>query len=144
MTPEPPALVCLPGALLALFPEAPRAFATHAATVGALMDEIERELGMSVVPFTWPVGMGKLFGGVVDLRIVGSGRDQSRQRDGEVLARASRRREAALDGGQGDLAQVALGGEGVGQQAVGHFARHLGHQGTHGRQEDLGVPVGVR
>jgi peptide chain release factor 3 len=34
----------------------------------ALMDEIERELGMSVVPFTWPVGMGKMFGGVVDLR----------------------------------------------------------------------------
>ncbi|MCZ2290807.1 MAG: peptide chain release factor 3 [Burkholderiales bacterium] len=34
----------------------------------ALMDEIERELGMSVVPFTWPVGMGKVFGGVLDLR----------------------------------------------------------------------------
>src|ERR1041384_316344 len=34
----------------------------------ALMDEIERELGMSVVPFTWPVGMGKFFGGVMDLR----------------------------------------------------------------------------
>ncbi len=34
----------------------------------ALMDEIERELGMSVVPFTWPVGMGKQFGGVLDLR----------------------------------------------------------------------------
>ena len=34
----------------------------------ALMDEIERELGMGVVPFTWPVGMGKLFGGVLDLR----------------------------------------------------------------------------
>src|SRR5215813_11283112 len=34
----------------------------------ALMDEIERELGMSAVPFTWPVGMGKAFGGVVDLR----------------------------------------------------------------------------
>ena len=33
-----------------------------------LMDEIERELGMTVVPFTWPVGMGKLFGGVLDLR----------------------------------------------------------------------------
>jgi peptide chain release factor 3 len=33
-----------------------------------LMDEIERELGMGVVPFTWPVGMGKLFGGVLDLR----------------------------------------------------------------------------
>ncbi len=34
----------------------------------ALMDEIERELGMGVVPFTWPVGMGKFFGGVLDLR----------------------------------------------------------------------------
>ena len=33
-----------------------------------LFDEIERELGMSVVPFTWPVGMGKVFGGVLDLR----------------------------------------------------------------------------
>jgi peptide chain release factor 3 len=34
----------------------------------ALMDEIERELGMEVVPFTWPVGMGNVFGGVLDLR----------------------------------------------------------------------------
>jgi peptide chain release factor 3 len=33
-----------------------------------LMDEIERELGMTVVPFTWPVGMGKNFHGVMDLR----------------------------------------------------------------------------
>jgi peptide chain release factor 3 len=33
-----------------------------------LMDEIERELGMAVVPFTWPVGMGKQFHGVMDLR----------------------------------------------------------------------------
>jgi len=38
-----------------------------------LMDEIERELGMTVVPFTWPVGMAKFFGGVLDLR-----RDQMR------------------------------------------------------------------
>ena len=34
----------------------------------ALMDEIERELGMAVVPFTWPIGMGKAFHGVMDLR----------------------------------------------------------------------------
>jgi peptide chain release factor 3 len=34
----------------------------------SLMDEIERELGMAVVPFTWPVGMGKRFHGVMDLR----------------------------------------------------------------------------
>ncbi|MDB5816828.1 MAG: prfC [Rhizobacter sp.] len=33
-----------------------------------LLDEIERELGMTVVPFTWPVGMGKHFHGVMDLR----------------------------------------------------------------------------
>jgi len=32
-----------------------------------LMDEIEAELGMPVVPFTWPVGMGKSFAGVVDI-----------------------------------------------------------------------------
>lgn len=33
-----------------------------------VLDEIERELGMTVVPFTWPVGMGKRFHGVMDLR----------------------------------------------------------------------------
>jgi peptide chain release factor 3 len=33
-----------------------------------VMDEIERELGMTVVPFTWPVGMGKQFHGVYDRR----------------------------------------------------------------------------
>lgn len=33
-----------------------------------VLDEIERELGMEVVPFTWPVGMGKRFHGVMDLR----------------------------------------------------------------------------
>ena len=33
-----------------------------------LMDEIERVLGMSAIPFTWPVGMGKRFHGVYDLR----------------------------------------------------------------------------
>jgi peptide chain release factor 3 len=34
----------------------------------ALIDEIERVLGMPAVPFTWPVGMGKRFAGVYDLR----------------------------------------------------------------------------
>lgn len=33
-----------------------------------LLDEIERTLGMTAVPFTWPVGMGKRFGGVFDIR----------------------------------------------------------------------------
>jgi peptide chain release factor 3 len=32
-----------------------------------LLDEIEQTLGMSLVPMTWPVGMGKTFRGVMDL-----------------------------------------------------------------------------
>jgi peptide chain release factor 3 len=55
----------------------------------ALMDEIERELGMSVVPFTWPVGMGKVFHGVMDLkreqmRVFVPGEDRNRD-GGEIL-----------------------------------------------------------
>ncbi len=33
-----------------------------------LLDEIERELGMPCVPMTWPVGQGKQFSGIVNLR----------------------------------------------------------------------------
>ena len=33
-----------------------------------LVDEIERTLGMSAVPFTWPVGMGREFHGVFDMQ----------------------------------------------------------------------------
>jgi len=56
----------------------------------ALMDEIERELGMAVVPFTWPVGMGKEFHGVMDLReqrmrVFVPGEDRNRD-DDEILA----------------------------------------------------------
>jgi peptide chain release factor 3 len=52
----------------------------------ALMDEIERELGMAVVPFTWPVGMGKRFHGVMDLRneqmrVFRPGEDRNRKDD---------------------------------------------------------------
>jgi peptide chain release factor 3 len=55
----------------------------------ALMDEIERELGMAVVPFTWPVGMGKVFHGVMDLkreqmRVFVPGEDRNRD-DDEIL-----------------------------------------------------------
>ncbi len=54
-----------------------------------LMDEIERELGMEVVPFTWPVGMGKAFHGVMDLRaqqmrVFSPGEDRDHNRD-EIL-----------------------------------------------------------
>jgi peptide chain release factor 3 len=55
-----------------------------------LMDEIERELGMTVVPFTWPVGMGKMFRGVYDrredqMRVFAAGEDR-RGGDEDVLA----------------------------------------------------------
>ncbi len=33
-----------------------------------LLAEIESHLGMDAVPFSWPVGMGRLFGGVFDIR----------------------------------------------------------------------------
>ncbi|MFM8609984.1 MAG: peptide chain release factor 3 [Burkholderiaceae bacterium] len=33
-----------------------------------ILDEVERELGMPCVPMTWPVGKGKLFGGIMNLR----------------------------------------------------------------------------
>jgi len=35
----------------------------------SLMEEVERVLNMDVVPFTWPVGMGRQFGGVYDMRL---------------------------------------------------------------------------
>jgi peptide chain release factor 3 len=55
-----------------------------------VMDEVERELGMTVVPFTWPVGMGKLFHGVYDrrsdqMRVYNAGADRAGG-DEEVLA----------------------------------------------------------
>ena len=33
-----------------------------------ILDEVERELGMPCCPMTWPVGQGKTFGGIIDLR----------------------------------------------------------------------------
>jgi peptide chain release factor 3 len=56
----------------------------------SVMDEIERELGMTVIPFTWPVGMGKLFHGVYDrrenqMRVFGPGEDKRGGED-EILS----------------------------------------------------------
>ena len=52
----------------------------------ALLDEIEQTLGMSAVPFTWPVGMGKRFHGVFDIRrdamrVFRAGEDRLQQDD---------------------------------------------------------------
>ena len=55
-----------------------------------LVDEIERTLGMAAVPFTWPVGMGKRFHGVYDLRnkrmrVFRAGADRLVDGDDEIL-----------------------------------------------------------
>jgi peptide chain release factor 3 len=54
-----------------------------------LLDEIERILKIPTVPFTWPVGMGKRFGGVFDIRgdqmrVFRAGEDR-RQDDEEII-----------------------------------------------------------
>lgn len=57
-----------------------------------LLDEIERELGMSVVPFTWPVGMGKRFYGVYDrradqIRVFSPGADRRSEAEAILIGR---------------------------------------------------------
>ncbi len=54
-----------------------------------LIDEIEQTLGMSVAPFTWPIGMGRNFHGVFDLkndcmRVFQAGEDRAGD-DDEVI-----------------------------------------------------------
>ncbi len=54
-----------------------------------LLHEIESILMMTAAPFTWPIGMGKTFGGVADLRSdqvrVFKGGEDRRQDDEEVI-----------------------------------------------------------
>ncbi|MBK6618377.1 MAG: peptide chain release factor 3 [Nitrosomonas sp.] len=55
-----------------------------------LLNEIERTLEMETIPFTWPVGMGKLFHGVYDLReqcmrVFRPGEDRAGQEKIEII-----------------------------------------------------------
>ena len=55
-----------------------------------LLDEIEEKIGMPCVPMTWPVGMGKRFKGIYDLRkqqlhLFKAGDDEAFLRDGIQL-----------------------------------------------------------
>jgi len=82
----------------------------------SVMDEIERELGMTVIPFTWPVGMGKLFHGVYDrredrMRVFSPGEEKAGG-DDEILAgldnaEATRRFGAEYAQAQGEIELVA-------------------------------------
>ena len=69
-----------------------------------VMDEIERELGMTVIPFTWPVGMGKRFHGVYDRRTdqmrVFSAGENRRGGDEEVLSGLDNATSAARFGAE--------------------------------------------
>ena len=67
-----------------------------------LIDEIEQVLQMPAVPFTWPVGMGKRFGGVFDIRadrmrIFKPGEDRVQGED-EIIARIDNPQTAARFG----------------------------------------------
>ena len=75
------------------------------------------------------------------LCVVGPGHDEARVRDLEVGPRLAGLGRATLQRGQGHLAQVALGGEAVDEEPVGHLAGHLGHELADGGQQDLGVAV---
>jgi peptide chain release factor 3 len=82
----------------------------------SVMDEIERELGMTVIPFTWPVGMGKLFHGVYDrredrMRVFSPGEEKAGG-DDEILAgldnaEAASRFGAEYAQAQGEIELVA-------------------------------------
>lgn len=55
----------------------------------SLIDEIEQTLGMSTAPFTWPIGMGRNFQGVIDIhrncmRVFQAGEDRASNED-EVI-----------------------------------------------------------
>ena len=64
-----------------------------------LIDEIERELGMAAAPFTWPIGMGKSFRGVLDLRTNDLRRYGADDLDNQILEEAQA--EAELIRGAG-------------------------------------------
>ena len=56
-----------------------------------LLDEVEQALGMPCTPMTWPVGQGKLFGGIMDLRaqhmrVFKAGEEKHDSEDDELIA----------------------------------------------------------
>ncbi|SEP42970.1 peptide chain release factor 3 [Nitrosovibrio sp. Nv6] len=95
-----------------------------------LLDEIERVLKIPAVPFTWPVGMGKRFAGVFDIRagrmrVFTAGEDRagvddeildgihnplSTQRFGEVFEQAQKEIELVQGASSGFEREVFLAG----------------------------------
>ncbi|MFO6418635.1 peptide chain release factor 3 [Hylemonella sp. W303a] len=77
-----------------------------------ILDEVERELGMPCVPMTWPVGQGKSFGGIINLRtqamtVFESGSER-RPQDFESIPVSDRAALQARFGSEFDAAQDSM------------------------------------
>ncbi|QBK04256.1 peptide chain release factor 3 [Hylemonella gracilis] len=77
-----------------------------------ILDEVERELGMPCVPMTWPVGQGKSFGGIINLRtqtmtVFESGSER-RPQDFETIPVSDRATLHARFGGEFDAAMDSM------------------------------------
>jgi peptide chain release factor 3 len=93
-----------------------------------LLDEVEQELGMPCVPMTWPVGQGKAFGGIVNLRnqsmrVFKAGADKLADVQDETLPLAQADQLAARFGHEWALAQqnIELLGEAAPPYSAGDF-----------------------
>ena len=77
-----------------------------------ILDEVERELGMPCVPMTWPVGQGKTFGGIINLRTqamtVFEAGSERRPQDFETIALTERGQLAARFGQAWELAAESM------------------------------------
>ncbi|MCH2241921.1 MAG: peptide chain release factor 3 [Aquabacterium sp.] len=93
-----------------------------------LLDEVEQELGMPCVPMTWPVGQGKAFGGIVNLRtqsmrVFKAGADKLADVEDETLPLDEADKLAARFGHEWELAQqnIELLGEAAPPYAAEDF-----------------------
>lgn len=77
-----------------------------------ILDEVERELGMPCVPMTWPVGKGKLFGGIMNLRTqamtVFEAGSERRPEDFDAIPLADTAELARRFGGEYDAAAESM------------------------------------
>ncbi len=83
-----------------------------------LMENVENVLGMDCCPMTWPIGMGKSFRGVYDIR------------HGNILLF-----DAAAEGGRGDYVEVALDSD--------KLAYHVGAKNAAELREELELVIGA-
>jgi peptide chain release factor 3 len=76
-----------------------------------LIDEIEKELGMAAAPFTWPIGMGKQFKGVLDVRTDAVQRFGNDVLEQQILDEATAEVELVRGAGHGFEREAYLSGK---------------------------------